>query len=93
MCSANPVVFGHYAYILPRRAWGLANNVVGNDKDNKPVRSSLKLLGIMVQEDLRWGQVALMTKRASRKIWVMRRVKMKMKNVGLDGKNYLRFFF
>ena len=38
-------------------------------------------------------QVALMTKKASRKIWVMRRVKMKMKNVGLDGKNYLRFFF
>ena len=69
-----------------------ANNVVGNDEDNRPVQSSLKLLGIMVQEDLRWGQVALMTKKASRKIWVMRRVKMKMKNVGLDGKNYLRFF-
>ena len=23
-CSANPVVFGHYAYILPHRAWALS---------------------------------------------------------------------
>ena len=54
------------------------------------VCSSLKLLGVMVQEDLRWGeQVALMTKNASRKIWVMRR----MKNLGLDGKKTISGFF
>ena len=53
------------------------------------VRSSLKLLGIMVQEDLRWGeQVALMTKKASRKIWVMRR----MKKLGLDEKTISGFW-
>ena len=34
-------------------------------------------------------QVALLTKRASGKIWVMRR----LKNLGLDGKKHLRFFF
>ena len=31
--------------------------------------------------------------KASRKIWVMRRVKMKMKNVGLDGKTISGLFF
>ena len=76
--------------IVTRIEGQFLNNQRANDKDNRQVRSSLKLLGIIVQEDLRWGeQVALMTKKASRKIWVMRR----MKNLGLDGKKTISGFF
>ena len=75
--------------IVTRIEGQFLNNQRANDKDNRQVRSSLKLLGIIVQEDLRWGeQVALMTKKASRKIWVMRR----MKNLGLDEKTISGFW-
>ena len=53
------------------------------------VKSSMKILGIIVQDDLRWcEQVAEMTKKASKKIWVLRR----MKKLGLDEKTICNFW-
>ena len=40
-----------------------------------------KILGLLVQDDLRWGsQVEYMVKKASKKIWLLRR----MRNLGVD---------
>ena len=45
------------------------------------VKPVLKILGIQIQEDLKWGaQVDQMVKKASNKIWMLRR----MKNLGVD---------
>ena len=45
------------------------------------VKSELKILGVMVQNDLKWdSQVKSMTTRASKKIWLLRR----MKQLGID---------
>ena len=45
------------------------------------VKSTLKILGIQVQHDLKWNaQVEQMTKKASSKIWMLRR----MKQLGVD---------
>jgi hypothetical protein len=53
------------------------------------VKSSLKILGITIQDDLRWNeQVAEMTKKASRKIWVLRR----MKKLGIDEQTICNFW-
>ena len=53
------------------------------------VKPSLKILGVMVQQDLKWGeQVDQMTKKASKKIWVLRR----MKTLGLDEKTICNFW-
>ena len=53
------------------------------------VRSSLKILGVMVQNDLRWDEhVAEMTRKASKNIWVLRR----MKNLGIDEKTICNFW-
>ena len=52
------------------------------------VRSSLKILGVMVQNDLRWDEhVAEMTRKASKNIWVLRR----MKNLGIYEKTICNF--
>ena len=60
---------------------------VGNS-EHLEARSSLKILGVMVQNDLRWGeQVENMVKKASRNIWVLRR----MKKLGLDEKTICNF--
>ena len=61
---------------------------VGNS-EHLEVRSSLKILGVMVQNDLRWGeQVETMVNKASRNIWVLRR----MKKLGLDEKTICNFW-
>jgi hypothetical protein len=45
------------------------------------VKNVLKILGVMVQDDLRWGaQVKQMTTKASKKLWLLRR----MKQLGVD---------
>ena len=45
------------------------------------VKTNHKILGVMVQDDARWGtQVEHMTKKASKKIWLLRR----MKKLGVD---------
>jgi hypothetical protein len=45
------------------------------------VKNHLKILGVMVQDDLRWGaQVKQMTTKASKKLWLLRR----MKQLGVD---------
>ena len=50
---------------------------------------SLKILGIIIQDDLRWGeQVDHMAKKASKKIWMLRR----MKKLGLDEQSICNFW-
>ena len=45
------------------------------------VKQELKILGVQIQNDLKWGeQVKQMTTKASRKIWLLRR----MKQLGVD---------
>jgi hypothetical protein len=45
------------------------------------VKNELKILGVIVQNDLRWGaQVKQMTTKASKKLWLLRR----MKQLGVD---------
>jgi hypothetical protein len=45
------------------------------------VKNELKILGVIVQDDLRWGaQVKQMTTKASKKLWLLRR----MKQLGID---------
>ena len=45
------------------------------------VRKTLKILGILIQEDLKWGaQTDKMINKASKKIWLLRR----MKKIGVD---------
>ena len=45
------------------------------------IKSTTKVLGIMIQDDLRWGaQVENMVRKASKKIWVLRR----MRQLGVD---------
>ena len=61
---------------------------VGNSKILE-IKSSLKILGIIIQDDLRWGeQVDHMAKKASKKIWMLRR----MKKMGLDGQSICNFW-
>ena len=44
-------------------------------------KSTMKILGVMVQDDLRWGaQVSHMVRKASKAIWVLRR----MRQLGVD---------
>ena len=53
------------------------------------VKSSLEILGIIIQNDLRWGeQVDKMAKKASKKIWMLRR----MKKIGLDEQTICHFW-
>ena len=61
---------------------------VGNSKILE-IKSSLKILGIIIQDDLRWGkQVDQMAKKASKKIWMLRR----MKKMGLDERSICNFW-
>ena len=52
-------------------------------------RNVMKILGIIIQDDLRWGeQVDQMAKKASKKIWMLRR----MKKMGLDEQSICNFW-
>ena len=51
------------------------------DSEALSVKNELKILGVMVQDDLKWdAQIKLMVRKASAKIWLLRR----MKQIGVD---------
>ena len=53
------------------------------------VKKTLRILGVLVQDDLRWNsQVVEMVKRASRTTWVLRR----MKSLGVDQETLVAFW-
>ena len=52
-------------------------------------KTSMKLLGVMIQNDLRWeAQVAHMVTKASKKIWLLRR----MRQLGVDEKTITTYW-
>jgi len=52
-------------------------------------KKTLKILGVMVQSDLKWGaHIDLMVKKASKKIWILRR----MRQLGLDEATITRYW-
>ena len=52
-------------------------------------KSTHKILGLQVQSDLKWGaQIEQMTKKASKKIWLLRR----MKQLGVDDKTVINYW-
>ena len=56
---------------------------------NLEVKEVLKVLGVMIQQDLKWGsQVDLMTRKASKTIWRLRR----MQQLGLDQETITTFW-
>lgn len=53
------------------------------------VKSELKILGVQIQDDLKWGaQIKQMTTKASKKIWLLRR----MKQVGIDEATIVQYW-
>ena len=52
-------------------------------------KTTMKLLGVMIQNDLRWeAQVAHMVTKASKKIWLLRR----MRQLGVDEKTITTYW-
>ena len=92
VCESNLVINDKKSLIMmcnPSKNYDFPPEFKVGHSNSLEVKSSLKILGVMVQDDLRWGeQVTQMSKKASRKIWVMRR----MKTLGLDEKTICNFW-
>ena len=60
-----------------------------NKSEYLTVKSSLKILGVVVQNDLRWNaQIQHMVKKASKTIWLLRR----MNQMGVDQQTIARYW-